>query len=557
MRRVLIALVPLIALFGCTLAKVQVNVVSERTTLENQVLGSYNSLNREVLTVASVRGVDPLGRIEAPPRRSGEQEDVAAALQTIAFHSDDLDAFKRLGWVGENNEGLLTSFPMVRDDVPERLKEFAARYKEDEFAYVVGQINEAREKVMRRVVQVNETFTQDDLPKIPARFRQAQPGERFPGRPGAGGRRRLDGETMKRFLSSVSGSYPKARLALLVVLVFTFALFSGVWDGHRGEGTATAQAAVDSASSSEYAPKPETFRKNEQPRPRRLPVNTPLQFTFESDPVLYAAVSRDGKQLAYVTERGGVSSLRLRSADPSVVVLPRRIATDPGKILLPAFSPDGRWIAYVGTSYDAKGDIFLMSLGQGRCKAPASYRERYGRRGALLLSGRRNPGFPPESTSRVPAPLDGVGRFRQGIRTSCSGYGGRRSFSFNIAGRVQVCVRIRQKRPGRRPFCVGLPAGIGHGTHSWARVGPFPHMVSRWGKRFLYAIRIGYEWGRSRKHRGQRRGGPSPCYRKSGYRASVDLRFLLGAGAQGRRVRPVFPVRSLGYQQCLGSAPRG
>ena len=183
MRRVLIALVPLIALFGCTLAKVQVNVVSERTTLENQVLGSYNSLNREVLTVASVRGVDPLGRIEAPPRRSGEQEDVAAALQTIAFHSDDLDAFKRLGWVGENNEGLLTSFPMVKDNVPEGLGEFAARYKEDEFAYVVGQINEAREKVMRRVIQINETFTQDDLPKIRRVFgklnlENASPGDR-------------------------------------------------------------------------------------------------------------------------------------------------------------------------------------------------------------------------------------------------------------------------------------------------------------------------------------------------------------------------------------------
>ncbi|MBW1790345.1 MAG: DUF1318 domain-containing protein, partial [Deltaproteobacteria bacterium] len=34
----------LVFLFGCTLAEVQVNVVSERTALENQVLGAYNSL---------------------------------------------------------------------------------------------------------------------------------------------------------------------------------------------------------------------------------------------------------------------------------------------------------------------------------------------------------------------------------------------------------------------------------------------------------------------------------------------------------------------------------
>jgi len=165
------------------LAKVQVSVVSERTTLENQVLGSYNSLNREVLTVASVRGVDPLGRIETPPRRSGEQEDVAAALQTIAFHSDDLGAFKRLGWVGENNEGLLTPFDLDRENVPESLKEFATRYQEDEFTHVVGQINEAREKVMRRVIHINEAFTRDDLPKIRRVFgdlnrENASPGDR-------------------------------------------------------------------------------------------------------------------------------------------------------------------------------------------------------------------------------------------------------------------------------------------------------------------------------------------------------------------------------------------
>ncbi|MBI4775084.1 MAG: tetratricopeptide repeat protein [Deltaproteobacteria bacterium] len=106
------------------------------------------------------------------------------------------------------------------------------------------------------------------------------------------------------------------------------------------------------------------FQSTEQIRPKRLPVNVPLQITFESDPVLYTTLSHDGKWLAYVTERGGISALWLRSADPSVVVLPRRVATDPGKILAPAFSQDGRWIAYVGTSYDAKGDIFVMPLDQ-------------------------------------------------------------------------------------------------------------------------------------------------------------------------------------------------
>src|SRR5512137_442123 len=100
-------LVGVVLLGGCTLAKVDVNVVSERTSLENQVLGTYNSLSEDLLLVASVRGISPTGKIEEPPRRSPEQQEATKAMETIAFHADDLESFKRLGWVGENREGLL------------------------------------------------------------------------------------------------------------------------------------------------------------------------------------------------------------------------------------------------------------------------------------------------------------------------------------------------------------------------------------------------------------------------------------------------------------------
>lgn len=152
--------------FGCTLAQVQVNVVSERTALENQVLGSYNSLADEVMLVASVRGMDPTGRIEQPPRRSREQQDAIEAMQVLAFNEDDIDAFKRLGWVGEDNRGLLEEFPMEKTAVPDELKEFAQRYGEDEFRNVLTQVNEARERIMRRVVETNPHLSEKDLPDV-------------------------------------------------------------------------------------------------------------------------------------------------------------------------------------------------------------------------------------------------------------------------------------------------------------------------------------------------------------------------------------------------------
>ncbi|MDD2271380.1 MAG: DUF1318 domain-containing protein [Desulfuromonadaceae bacterium] len=152
---------------GCTLAKLDVNVVSERTSLENQVLGTYNSLNEDMLLVASVRGVSPTGKIEAPPRHTPEQADATRALETIAFHADDVESFKRFGWVGENQEGLLTAFTReTPKGASKELKAFADNYGEAEFQQVVKEVNSARETLMMRVVQTNENFTAKDLPAI-------------------------------------------------------------------------------------------------------------------------------------------------------------------------------------------------------------------------------------------------------------------------------------------------------------------------------------------------------------------------------------------------------
>jgi uncharacterized protein YdbL (DUF1318 family) len=128
--------------------------------------------------------VDPTGKIESPPRKSREYQNAVTAMETLAFHEDDVDAFKRLGWVGENNLGLLKTFPMNREKVPDDLQAFAARYPQEEFLSVVKQVNRAREVVMMRVVETNANFTEKDLPKIQGVFaklnrEKALPGERI------------------------------------------------------------------------------------------------------------------------------------------------------------------------------------------------------------------------------------------------------------------------------------------------------------------------------------------------------------------------------------------
>jgi len=52
---------------GCSGPLVGVTVVDERTALENQVLGTYKELNQEVLLLASVRYIDPKGKLKPTP----------------------------------------------------------------------------------------------------------------------------------------------------------------------------------------------------------------------------------------------------------------------------------------------------------------------------------------------------------------------------------------------------------------------------------------------------------------------------------------------------------
>ena len=156
----------LACIIGCSLAEVKVEVMSERTALENQVLGTYNALDREMLLVASVRGVDSRGRIKKPAKQSQEHKDAVTAMQILSFHADDLQVFKQLGWVGENNQGLVEVFQMNKADIPESLKDFLERFQPEEFNYVVSQINESREIIMHRVIDMNENLSSDDMPEI-------------------------------------------------------------------------------------------------------------------------------------------------------------------------------------------------------------------------------------------------------------------------------------------------------------------------------------------------------------------------------------------------------
>ena len=161
-----LCLLSALILSACTVAKVNIHVVSERTSLENQVLGTYHSLDEDMTRVASVRAVDSSGQIKAAPPRSQDHKDGLLAMQILAFYEDDLEVFKQIRWVGENNKGLVTLFWKAPEQLTPEIQTLAKPYQQAEVQSIVSKLNAARKRVMQRVIALNESFSDDDLPKI-------------------------------------------------------------------------------------------------------------------------------------------------------------------------------------------------------------------------------------------------------------------------------------------------------------------------------------------------------------------------------------------------------
>jgi len=147
-------------LTGCGGPLVGVTVVDERTALENQVLGTYQELNQEVMLVASVRYIDPKGKLKQTAELPPGKKEVTRALQRISFNKDDLNRFKAMGLVGENIKGGISL--LSPEKVPAEDKAFLDNLLKEE--------NEDRLVVMHRVVETNETLTPQDLPKVHKMF---------------------------------------------------------------------------------------------------------------------------------------------------------------------------------------------------------------------------------------------------------------------------------------------------------------------------------------------------------------------------------------------------
>jgi uncharacterized protein YdbL (DUF1318 family) len=154
---------PTVLLSGCVSAKI--NVVDERTALENQILGSYEELDRDMQLLASVRAVDAEGQTRQVPDYTQERRQAITARQTQKFNQDDIDELKQAGCIGEAKDGTLSKRPCPRASDPA----VAGRLER-----LIASENQARSVILRFAVTASPDLTEKDLPQVTQAYARMQ-----------------------------------------------------------------------------------------------------------------------------------------------------------------------------------------------------------------------------------------------------------------------------------------------------------------------------------------------------------------------------------------------
>ncbi len=131
--------------------------VDKKTQLENQILGTFEQLDQDMVLVSSVRGAT-----QDKARMSPEQREAVMAQMNRMFRKDDVDAVKADGVAGENKDGTLAFLPNNKTKKDAEYRDFAKR--------TIGEENKDRKIIMNRVISMNVNLSNSDLPVIREMF---------------------------------------------------------------------------------------------------------------------------------------------------------------------------------------------------------------------------------------------------------------------------------------------------------------------------------------------------------------------------------------------------
>lgn len=142
----------LLALMAACSLNFDVELIDQKTALENQILTQMRQVREDLVLLSEVRAARERDR--AGPTRW----DTYMALQNQIYNQDDLDRFKALGYVGETALGGVAVPPGAATPDGE---EQQARVRR-----IVAEENRDRLQIMRYLLAQNQKLAEGDLANI-------------------------------------------------------------------------------------------------------------------------------------------------------------------------------------------------------------------------------------------------------------------------------------------------------------------------------------------------------------------------------------------------------
>jgi len=136
----------LIVFLSCTISAPELRVTGEKTAIEREVIGTYDRIKQDTWMIASTRGTGHRQAVVSPEKRR-----VLEAIQRQKFNKDDIEEFKKKGFVGEDIHGFL----FVREEALASSPETESLVRE-----IVEEENEDREVIIGRIIEINGSLTE-------------------------------------------------------------------------------------------------------------------------------------------------------------------------------------------------------------------------------------------------------------------------------------------------------------------------------------------------------------------------------------------------------------
>jgi len=142
-----------------------ITITSERTSLENQILGTYKQIREDVWLVSSAQTVEGLKMMYSTNTNNLQSQfsrKVLDAINTQEYNKEEIKKLKKMGIIGENNKGFISYIANPEIEKNEKEKK--------RILQIISEENDARLILMLEVINRNEDLTVDDLDNVMKSF---------------------------------------------------------------------------------------------------------------------------------------------------------------------------------------------------------------------------------------------------------------------------------------------------------------------------------------------------------------------------------------------------